>query len=337
MKERLEAENVEASRRDRRVRRRGGPIGGMVAVLRRVGQVAATDANVLIWVKRAPARKSSRMRFMPAARARSASSASTAPRFPPPRRERVLRTREGRVHGSHGAQARTLRARRSGHDLPRRDRRPGTDLQAKLLRVLQHGEFERLGSTHTIKVDARVIAATNRDLARAMSEGKFRDDLYYRLNVFPIHLPPLRQRRDDIALLVWHFIGLRQGKLGKRIERVPQRTMQALIDYAWPGNARELENVIERALILSPGDTLILEDALVAPSGSAHALPAGSGAEAPMPPTPTLTEAERELILRTLELCGGRITGRGNAAERLGVNPSTLRSRMKKLGIGRAR
>ena len=201
--------------------------------------------------------------------------------------------------------------------------------------MLQRGEFERVGSTQTIKVDARVIAATNRDLSRAMSEGTFRDDLYYRLNVFPIHLPPLRQRRDDIPLLVWHFIGLRQAKLGKRIERVPHRTMQALIDYAWPGNARELENVIERAMILSAGDTLFLEDALVSPSSSARGLAAGDGAAAAG--QTTLVEAERTLILQSLDVCGGRITGRGNAAERLGINTSTLRSRMKKLGIGRAR
>jgi formate hydrogenlyase transcriptional activator len=209
------------------------------------------------------------------------------------------------------------------------------DLQAKLLRVLQEGEFERLGSTKTIRVDVRVIAATSRDLPRAMSDGTFRDDLYYRLNVFPIHLPPLRRRRDDIPLLVWHFIGLRQGKLGKRTERVPHRTMEALTHYGWPGNVRELENVIERAPMLSSGDTLSLEDVLVASSGPARGQPAS---EAAVPAGHlTLAESERTLIQQSLDACGGRITGLGNAADRLGLNPSTLRSRMKKLGIGRAR
>jgi transcriptional regulator with GAF, ATPase, and Fis domain len=339
LKERLEAENVV-------LREEIGEFGDAVGrseewsrVLRRVGQVAATDANVLIMGETGTGKEV----IAHAIHARSSRSDRAFVRVNCAAIPATLVESElfGHEKGAFtGATARKLgrfELADQGTIFLDEIGDLAPDLQAKLLRVLQHGEFERLGSTHTIKVDARVIAATNRDLARAMSEGKFRDDLYYRLNVFPIHLPPLRQRRDDIALLVWHFIGLRQGKLGKRIERVPQRTMQALIDYAWPGNVRELENAIERALILSPGTTLILEDALVAPSGSAHALPAGSGAEAPMQPTPTLTEAERELVLRTLELCGGRITGRGNAAERLGVNPSTLRSRMKKLGIGRAR
>jgi formate hydrogenlyase transcriptional activator len=194
------------------------------------------------------------------------------------------------------------------------------DLQPKLLRVLQDGEFERVGGTRTHKADVRIVAATNRDLARAIGEGRFRDDLYYRVATFPIHVPPLRARREDIPLLVWSIIERRQPALGRRIDTVPKRVMDALMHYGWPGNVRELENVIERALILSPGSTLRLEDPLAAPTR----------------PTPDhLDEIEREHILRILERCSWRINGAGNAAVVLGLEPSTLRSRMRKLGIRR--
>jgi transcriptional regulator with GAF, ATPase, and Fis domain len=194
------------------------------------------------------------------------------------------------------------------------------DLQPKLLRVLENGEFERVGGTRTHKVDVRTVAATNRDLVRAIGDGRFRDDLYYRLAVFPIHVPPLRERREDIPLLVWSIIERRQVALGRRIGTVPKRVMEALMRYGWPGNVRELENVIERALILSPGSTLQLEETLAAPARS----------------TPDrLDESEREHILRVLRRCGWRINGEENAAAVLGLNPSTLRFRMQKLGIRR--
>ncbi len=197
------------------------------------------------------------------------------------------------------------------------------ELQAKLLRVLQEGEFERIGSTTTLKVNVRVIAATNRKLEREVATGTFRSDLYYRLSVFPIELPALRERRDDIPLLVWYFIAKSQRKLAKSITEVPKKTMDALTAYAWPGNVRELENVIERAVILSPGPTLHVDEAFArAPSGR------GSSAA-----VTSLEDIERAHIVGVLESCGGRVKGRGNAAERLGLNPSTLRSRMKKLGI----
>ena len=198
------------------------------------------------------------------------------------------------------------------------------DLQPKLLRVLQAGEFERLGGTRTLQVDVRIIAATNRDLTRALAEGRFREDLYYRLSVFPIAVPPLRDRREDIPLLVWAIIERRQAALDRRIERVPQRVMDALVRYAWPGNVRELENVIERALILSTGSTLALEESFSA-SGGRHARP---GAE-------RLDHIEREHIRRVLERCDWRINGPGHAADVLGLHPNTLRSRMAKLGIRR--
>jgi len=197
------------------------------------------------------------------------------------------------------------------------------ELQVKLLRVLQQGEFERLGSVRTMKVDVRVIAATNRDLAGAMAEGRFRADLFYRLNVFPITLPALRERVEDIPLLTWYFVDRRQAKLGKQIRFISETTMRRLVGHPWPGNVRELENVVERALIVSPGDTLLVD---AAPLHAGRAMTAERSGE-------TLDDVERAHIRRVLEASDGRVTGKGNAAERLGINPSTLRSRMKKLGI----
>jgi len=194
------------------------------------------------------------------------------------------------------------------------------ELQPKLLRVLQAGEFERVGGTRTHKVDARIVAATNRDLPRAIAEGRFREDLYYRLAVFPILAPALRERREDIPLLVWSIIERRQLDLGRHIERVPKRVMDALVSYGWPGNVRELENVIERALILSTGPTLHVEEPLAA---------------ATRPVADRLETVERQHILRVLDRCGWRIHGRDNAAALLGLHPSTLRSRMQKLSIRR--
>jgi len=199
-------------------------------------------------------------------------------------------------------------------------------VQAKLLRVLQQGEFERVGSSVTLRVDVRVIAATNRDLRRAMTAGTFRHDLYYRLTVFPIEVPPLRDRSDDVPLLVWYFIAKHQDRLGKNIDRVPARTMEVLARYPWPGNVRELENVIERALIVTSDRTLRLDGVLELASG------------ADVPGTSLrLDDSARAHIVRVLDACGGRLKGRGNAADRLGVKPSTLRSRMKRLGISRRR
>ena len=193
------------------------------------------------------------------------------------------------------------------------------DLQAKLLRVLESGEFERLGSPRTIKVDVRVIAATNRDLAEDIRQGRFREDLYYRLNVFPIRVPPLRERAEDIPPLVWTFLEEFSARMGKKITQVPRRTMEALQRHPWPGNVRELRNVIEHGAIVT--DRRHAEDA---DARRGHAC-AG--------PTRTLADAERELILQALETTGWRIKGPKGAAAALGLNPPTLYSRMKKLGI----
>jgi transcriptional regulator with PAS, ATPase and Fis domain len=204
------------------------------------------------------------------------------------------------------------------------------ELQAKLLRVIQEGEFERLGSSMTIKVDVRVIAATNRNLEQAVGEGKFRADLYYRLKVFPIVVPPLRERLEDIPLLVWYFIAKKQTRLSKSIKTVPKNVIDALMSYSWPGNIRELENVVERALIISPGSALTVDEPLGNLVTTAAHGEAGARGESN---DESLSEAERSHVVKVLEACNWKVKGRGNAAERLGLHPNTLRYRIKKLGI----
>jgi formate hydrogenlyase transcriptional activator len=198
-------------------------------------------------------------------------------------------------------------------------------LQPKLLRVLQEQEFERLGSTHTHRVDVRVVAATHRDLTDMVRLGEFRSDLYYRLNVFPLLLPPLRARPEDIQALVSHFVDLFGRKMGKRIEYVPETTMTALASYEWPGNVRELQNLIERAVILSNDG--VLPNPLP---------PRPEGAVMPAVAT-TLRDSERALILQTLEQVGWVIGGPKGAAAKLGLKRTTLIHRMQKLGISRPR
>jgi len=197
-------------------------------------------------------------------------------------------------------------------------------LQAKLLRVLQDGQFERLGSTRTIKVDVRVIAATSRDLKSEVQNGRFREDLFYRLNVFPVSLPPLRMRSEDIPQLVRHFINKYARKCGKHIETVSKSTMQILQDYEWPGNVRELEHIIERAVITSQGSALELVDYLDLKT-----------CDKPEDSLKDLETMEREYILKVLQKTRWKIDGEGGAAGILGLNPSTLRFRIKKLDITR--
>ncbi len=196
------------------------------------------------------------------------------------------------------------------------------ELQPKLLRVLQEGEFERLGSTQTVRLDVRIIAATNRDLWKEVLAGRFRADLFYRLNVYPINVPPLRERREDIPPLVKHFVTLFSKKMGKEITSVATATLEVLRSYLWPGNVRELANVIERAVITSPGTVLQISNITEA-----------SPASAPQKPSKTLEEVEREYITAVFEATGWKIDGQDGAAKLLGLNPSTLRTRMNKLGI----
>jgi transcriptional regulator with GAF, ATPase, and Fis domain len=206
------------------------------------------------------------------------------------------------------------------------------EVQVKLLRVLQEQEFERIGGSKTRKVDVRVIAATNRDLEQAVARGGFRSDLFYRLNVFPVALPPLRERPEDIPVLVHYFVSRFAAKLGRKLTRVPAETMQRLVAYSWPGNVRELENVIERAVILSSGAEL--EVGAEIPSGRAARARAGAPeAESEASDSASLEDAERSHILAVLRQANGRIEGANGAAARLNLKPSTLRSRMKKLGI----
>ena len=200
------------------------------------------------------------------------------------------------------------------------------ELQVKLLRVLQEQEFERIGGSETIRVDSRVIAATNRDLKRAAASGDFREDLYYRLNVFPVVLPPLRQRQDDIPLLVRAFTNRFAKRFGKTIDSIPNGVMEAFQSYSWPGNIRELQNVIERAVIVARGAVLHVDEPLDAAATETAPLEHAKS---------TLEEVERRHITRTLEEANWKISGEGGAAEILGLNPSTLRARMRKLGIKR--
>jgi formate hydrogenlyase transcriptional activator len=202
-------------------------------------------------------------------------------------------------------------------------------LQPKLLRVLQEQEFERLGSTKTHKVDVRLVAATNRDLIEMVNRGEFRSDLYYRLNVFPILLPPLRDRREDIPALVTHFVEVFGRRMGREIEHIPPETMSALSSYPWPGNIRELQNLIERAVILSNDG--VLPNSLPA-AGTQGVTVASAASSAPVT---TLKDSERTLIQRTLESVGWVIGGPKGAAAKLGLKRTTLIHKMQKLGISR--
>jgi len=197
------------------------------------------------------------------------------------------------------------------------------ELQSKLLKVLEEGNFERLGSTKTLHVDVRIIAATNRDIAQEVQAGRFRKDLFYRLNVFPIVIPPLRERPEDIPLMVWAFVKEFQKKMGKEIENISKRAMESLQSYSWPGNVRELRNVLEHAMIVNKDKTLVVQS------------PKLTSSEKPDPDARNLEDMERRHIVSVLERNGWRVGGRGGAAEVLGLKRTTLYSKMKKLGITR--
>jgi formate hydrogenlyase transcriptional activator len=202
------------------------------------------------------------------------------------------------------------------------------ELQPKLLRALQEQEFERLGSTKTIKVDVRLIAATHRDLEGMIRNNQFREDLFYRLRVFPIEIPPLRERREDIQLLVHFFVSRLSRRMQKRIRSVPRPAMDALVNADWPGNIRELENFIERCVILTQGDELNVPRTELRRSGPATRIV--------IPAASTFEEAERQAILDALKTASGKIAGKGGAAERLGLKRTTLQNKMRRLSITRA-
>ena len=197
---------------------------------------------------------------------------------------------------------------------------PG-DVQVKLLRVLEERQIERLGNPKPVRVDTRIIAATHRDLEQRIVDGTFRADLFYRLNVFPIRVPPLRERVEDIPLLVWRFINELSKAFGRRIDAIPRENMAALQQYRWPGNIRELRNIVERAMIASKGPRLVITLPAATPSPARESV--------------KLTDVEKDHIRSVLESSGWRIRGAGGAADRLGLRPTTLETRMAKLGLTR--
>jgi len=200
------------------------------------------------------------------------------------------------------------------------------ELQPKLLRALQEREFERLGSTKTIHVDVRLIAATHRDLESMIRNSQFREDLFYRLNVFPIEIPPLRERREDIPLLVHYFVSRHSRQMQKCVKSVPKQAMEALVNADWPGNIRELENFIERCVILTQGEELSVPYTELKKVSDRSTASAASSFE----------QAERQVIIEALTAASGRIAGQGGAAERLGLKRTTLQNKMRKLNISRA-
>jgi transcriptional regulator with GAF, ATPase, and Fis domain len=329
LKERLEAENVVLQQE---VRRSGefeeivGRNPALVALLDKVQLVAATDAPVLVLgetgtgkdlVARAVHDRSPR-------RGRPLVTVNCAALPPSLIESELFGYEKGAFTGATTRTPGRFEVANGGTILLDEVGELPLEAQAKLLRVLQTGEFERLGSSKVLRTDVRLVAATNRDLEREVREGRFRADLFYRLSVFPLSLPPLRSRPEDIPLLVWHVIARKQVRLGRNIERVTDRAMRALRAYSWPGNIRELENVVEHALILSTGSVLTIDAPFPGTRRDAS------------PPTPgLLSEVERRHILDVLEQSGWKIGGKGNAAERLGLNRCTLLSRMKKLGIER--
>jgi formate hydrogenlyase transcriptional activator len=344
LKARLERENAYLQEEIRREHDFGQMVGNseaLLAVLRRVDKVAPTDSTVLIsgetgtgkeLIARALHHASARRtRPLVKVNCSAISAGLVESEFFGHVKGAFTGALERRIGRFQLADGGTIFLDEVG-ELP-------PETQVKLLRVLQEHEFEPVGSNQTVPVDVRVIAATNRDLEAAVEAGRFRADLFYRLNVFPIEVPPLRTRRSDIPQLVMFFLAQFSRKFGKRVERVPPETMDRLLAYAWPGNVRELQNVIERAVVLTPGTALELEDDLLRPGR-----PAPAAATPPPAPAPaadaglaeTLEEVERAQITAALQWSGGVIEGPRGAAGRLKIHPNTLRSRMEKLGIQRA-
>ena len=309
-------------------------------VLAEVKQVAATDATVLLLGETGTGKEliaraihlASRRRAKPLIKVNCAAIPATLIESEFFGHEQgaftgATKKRDGRFALAHGG---TIFLDEVG-ELP-------LDLQSKLLRVLQEGEFEPVGSSQTRKVDVRVIAATNRDLQACVQDGKFREDLYYRLNVFPIRLPPLRERRDDIGLLAAAFARKLAQRMGRTLEPLSGDCIRRLQAYNWPGNVRELQNIIERAVITSRDGRLDLDRALPESMHAMAAAPAtGDGANRRVRTIKELEELERQNIIAALESAEWKVAGESGAARLLGVKPTTLSSRMKALGIERKR
>lgn len=328
LRDRLQAENVYL-RREVGERLGSSRIVGESAaigrVLEQVRQVAATDATVLLLGETGTGKElfATQVHELSARRARTMVRINCSA-IPPTLIESEL---FGREKGSFtGALSRQIgRFELANHSTIFLDEIGdlSTEVQVKLLRVLEERQIERLGSPTPIHVNTRIIAATHRNLEERIEAGQFREDLFYRLNVFPIRVPPLRERVEDIPLLVWRFVDEFARAFGKRIEAIPKESMEALQDYGWPGNIRELRNVVERAMITSAGTRLTITP------------PAPSGATARR--SAKLADVEREHLLNVLEATGWRIRGTAGAADRLGIKPTTLETRMAKLGLKRPR
>ncbi len=292
-------------------------------VLKQVEQVANTDSTVLIQGETGTGKEllANAIHDLSPRKGRLLVKVNCAA-LPPTLIESELFGREkGAFTGSHARQMGRFELADGGTLFLDEISEMPLELQIKLLRVLQDGEFERLGSPKTIKVNVRLITATNRDLNHYVREGRFREDLFYRLNIFPLFVPPLRERKEDILPLVWSFVQEFGARMGKRIESIPQKAIETLQNYGWPGNVRELRNVIERAMIMTTGRVLRIE------------IP--KSIEAKNGRLGTLEEIESRHITDVLDSTGWRVSGKGGTAEILGLNPKTLESKMKKLGIQR--
>jgi transcriptional regulator with GAF, ATPase, and Fis domain len=333
LKRRLEEENLylrEEIRVDRDYEGIVGQSDALLYVLHRVGQVAPTDSTVLIQGETGVGKE------LVARAIHEASDRSDGPFVRLNCANLPTELVESELFGHEaGAFTGATRKRRGRFELAN----GGTilldeiaelplELQGKLLRVLQEGEFEPIGGSQTQGVDVRVLAATNRELDREVEEGRFRADLFYRINVYPVTVPPLRERQGDIPLLAKHFVVKLAKRMGREIGEIPAGVMRELNAYDWPGNVRELQNVIERAVITSPGPALRLANELAIASVRKDARETLGEVR-----LRSLREVEREHVLAVLDVAGGRVAGAGGAAEVLGLHPNTLRSRMKKLGI----
>jgi transcriptional regulator with GAF, ATPase, and Fis domain len=326
LKDRLEAENLYL--RDQiDIEHKHEEIIGQSAVIRKVllqvEQVASTDSTVLLLGETGTGKElmARAIHTMSGRKSRAMIKLNCAALPATLIEVELFGHEKGAFTGAHGAQIGRFEAANGSTIFLDEIGELPLELQSKLLRVLQEGQFERLGSTKSVNVDVRVIAATNRDLAKEVREGRFREDLYYRLNVFPVSVPPLRERREDIQLLVWAIVKEFGAVFGKIIERIPKKNMEALELYPWPGNVRELRNMIERAMILNSGPTLIVDlpDSPVNPSSHAK----------------SLEDIERIHIISVMESTEWRVRGKCGAAEILKIKPTTLEAKMKKLGIHR--